>query len=233
MRTTLTHVPLEPDEVTAALASVNSEIDHLVGPLGLGASRSLSLYQASGFLAFILLRTAIWVAGIALIALGIVCLYLSDAVVTGWWQGTLDAFGVGFIVGGLIDVLAISGLTYVQERQRAEDERLSHLIAEAGRLSQQRRTPETADETLQILKNSIAEAERLSQQRRTPETAEEILQILKNSIAEAERLSQQRRTPETLKEALQILENSWPYLDQPRRDEVLRLLYLPPRPKDS
>ena len=51
----------------------------------------------------------IWIAGIALIALGIVCLYLSDAVVTGWWQGTLEAFGVGFIVGGLIDVLALSG----------------------------------------------------------------------------------------------------------------------------
>jgi hypothetical protein len=54
----------------------------------------------------------IWLAGFAVIAIGIVCLYLSDAVArTGsWWQGTLDAFGVGFIVGGLIDVLAITGL---------------------------------------------------------------------------------------------------------------------------
>jgi hypothetical protein len=65
-------------------------------------------------------------AGFALIALGIVCLYLSDAVVTGWWQGTLDAFGVGFIVGGLVDVIAISGLNQaiiainVQQGRRQE-----------------------------------------------------------------------------------------------------------------
>jgi len=49
-------------------------------------------------------------AGIALIGAGIICLYLSDAVVHGWWQGTLDAFGVGLTVGGLVDVLAITGL---------------------------------------------------------------------------------------------------------------------------
>jgi hypothetical protein len=53
----------------------------------------------------------VWRAGLALIAAGIVCLYLSDQVVQGWWQGTLDAFGVGFIVGGVVDVLAISGLS--------------------------------------------------------------------------------------------------------------------------
>ena len=60
-------------------------------------------------------------AGFALIAFGIVCLYLSDKVVTGWWQGTLDAFGVGFIVGGLVDVIAISGLNQainVQQRRQ-------------------------------------------------------------------------------------------------------------------
>lgn len=51
-------------------------------------------------------------AGVAVIAVGVVCLYLSDAVVHGWWQGTLDAFGVGFVVGGVVDVLALSGLTW-------------------------------------------------------------------------------------------------------------------------
>ncbi len=54
-------------------------------------------------------------AGLALIVIGAGFLYLSDAVVgTGsWWQGTLDAFGVGFIVAGIVDVLAINGLNQV------------------------------------------------------------------------------------------------------------------------
>jgi len=60
-------------------------------------------------------------AGLALIVIGIACLYVSDQVVHGWWQGTLDAFGVGFIVGGVVDVLAISGLN---QAIKAEDQRL-------------------------------------------------------------------------------------------------------------
>jgi hypothetical protein len=61
-------------------------------------------------------------AGIALIGAGIICLYLSDAVVHGWWQGTLDAFGVGFTVGGLVDVLAISGLNQALTRDQKRRE---------------------------------------------------------------------------------------------------------------
>jgi len=55
----------------------------------------------------------IWLAGLALITSGVVCLYLSDAVARpgSWWQGTLDAFGVGFTVGGIVDVVAISLIT--------------------------------------------------------------------------------------------------------------------------
>jgi hypothetical protein len=68
----------------------------------------------------LLSRELTWIAGVVLIALGIVCLYLSDGIVTGWWQGTLEAFGVGFIVGGLVDVLALSGLIGARERQRAD-----------------------------------------------------------------------------------------------------------------
>ena len=60
-------------------------------------------------------RGLIILAGVTLIGVGIVCLYLSDAVAaTGsWWQGTLDAFGVGFVVGGIVDVTAISLLNLV------------------------------------------------------------------------------------------------------------------------
>jgi len=67
------------------------------------------------------------VAGLAVIAVGIGCLYLSDAVVhQAWWQGTLDAFGVGFVVGGIIDVLAISALNavYAADQQRATEYQL-------------------------------------------------------------------------------------------------------------
>ena len=47
-------------------------------------------------------------AGLGLIVGGIVSSGLSDEVAKGWWQGTLQALGVGLVVGGLVDVLAIS-----------------------------------------------------------------------------------------------------------------------------
>lgn len=75
----------------------------------------------------------IWVSGLALIVAGILCLCLSGAVVQGWWQGTLDAFGVGFTVGGVVDVLAISGLN---QRVRAEDMRREAFNREAESILQ-------------------------------------------------------------------------------------------------
>jgi hypothetical protein len=74
-------------------------------------------------------------AGLALIVAGVVCLYLSDQVVTGWWQGTLDAFGVGFIVGGVVDVLAITGLNQAltgEQRQRENDLEASSILRAAN-----------------------------------------------------------------------------------------------------
>jgi hypothetical protein len=58
-------------------------------------------------------RKLILMAGFAVILAGILCLCLSAVVAArgSWWQGTLDAFGVGLSVGGLIDVMVISGLT--------------------------------------------------------------------------------------------------------------------------
>ncbi len=52
----------------------------------------------------------ILLAGIVLVSTGVLCLYLSDSVAHAgsWWQGTLDAFGVGFVVGGVVDATAIS-----------------------------------------------------------------------------------------------------------------------------
>jgi hypothetical protein len=54
-------------------------------------------------------------AGFAVIVIGVLCLCLSALVAApaSWWQGTLDAFGVGFVVGGVIDVLAIFGIERV------------------------------------------------------------------------------------------------------------------------
>lgn len=67
------------------------------------------------------------VAGLGLIVVGIVSLGLSDEVAKGWWQGTLQALGVGLVVGGLVDVLAISKLNQViqtaSKKQRDEDKR--------------------------------------------------------------------------------------------------------------
>jgi hypothetical protein len=69
-------------------------------------------------------RSLVWWSGFVLIAVGIGALTWSrllvsgsETPVTGWWQGTLQAMGVGLIVGGLVDVLAISGLNRVMLRR--------------------------------------------------------------------------------------------------------------------
>lgn len=84
-------------------------------------------------------------AGFIIIAVGIICLYLSDQVVTGWWQGTLDAFGVGFIIAGIVDVLAISALNQrikaENERIKAENERLQSLNQQAEQILRSEKDP--------------------------------------------------------------------------------------------
>jgi hypothetical protein len=57
----------------------------------------------------------ILLAGVVLLTVGALCLYLSGAAARSgsWLQATLDAFGVGFIVGGVVDVTAMSLLNYL------------------------------------------------------------------------------------------------------------------------
>jgi hypothetical protein len=69
----------------------------------------------------------IW-AGFILVLLGIGGLVWSHTLayasnptsIESWWEGTLQALGVGFIVGGLVDVFAVSGL---DARRRRDDDR--------------------------------------------------------------------------------------------------------------
>jgi hypothetical protein len=61
-------------------------------------------------------------AGLVLIVAGILCLCLSGVFVQGWWEGTLQAFGVGFVVGGIVDVLAISGLNQLAAQRQSDRE---------------------------------------------------------------------------------------------------------------
>ena len=60
-------------------------------------------------------QQVVLLAGFALIMVGVGCLFLSGMVAASgsWWQGTLDPFGVGFIVGGLVDVVAVSLLNWM------------------------------------------------------------------------------------------------------------------------
>jgi hypothetical protein len=76
-------------------------------------------------------------AGLALIAVGILCLSLSGAVARmgSWWQGTWQALGVGFIVGGLVDVLAISAMSrhataYQRALQHAVNDHASKIVSD-------------------------------------------------------------------------------------------------------
>lgn len=56
-------------------------------------------------------------AGLLLVGAGAFCLYWSEAVArTGSWsQNTFDAFGVGLVIGGIVDVLAVSLLNEAAE----------------------------------------------------------------------------------------------------------------------
>ena len=75
-----------------------------------------------------------WLAGFALIAVGILCLSLSGTVArTGtWWQGTWQALGVGFVVGGIVDVLAISAMSqFSSASQRRWNDEASAIVFRA------------------------------------------------------------------------------------------------------
>jgi hypothetical protein len=112
-------------------------------------------------------QSLVWRAGFALIVAGIVCLYLSDAVVSGWWQGTLDAFGVGFIVGGIVDVLAISGLTQAvtADRERQEADRDAQLMLDKLRIQVQGVVEEPSESWIEARRKMLAEARDLLERR--------------------------------------------------------------------
>ena len=76
----------------------------------------------------------VWLAGLALIVAGSLCLSLSAAVArTGsWWQATLDAFGAGLVVGGLVDVLVT---WWLNQRDKAENHRKQQAFDGLARFS--------------------------------------------------------------------------------------------------
>jgi hypothetical protein len=75
----------------------------------------------------------VWAAGGLLIAVGIGGLIWSHALTPGWWQDTLQALGVGFFVGGVVDVLAVSGIEQFQQRQDSNLRAVSILRAASPR----------------------------------------------------------------------------------------------------
>jgi hypothetical protein len=71
-------------------------------------------------------------AGVGVILAGILFLGLSAAVATAgsWWQSTFDAFGAGLVVGGLVDVLAISWLNRREQRKQQAATRQADFVLE-------------------------------------------------------------------------------------------------------
>jgi hypothetical protein len=88
-------------------------------------------------------RSLVFGAGFFLIVAGIGLLIWSHVLAAGanatanaWWVGTLQALGVGFAVGGLIDVLVITGLEGViraEEQRRKQANKLARAILESKR----------------------------------------------------------------------------------------------------
>jgi hypothetical protein len=76
-----------------------------------------------------------WLAALALIAVGVLCLSLSGAVARPgtWWQGTWQALGVGFVVGGIVDVLAISTMNqFASASQRRWNREAARIVKDAA-----------------------------------------------------------------------------------------------------
>ena len=71
--------------------------------------------------------TRIWLIGVALVVTGIACLCLSYLVAPqgSWWQGTLDAFGVGFVIGGIVDGVSMNLLADYMSRSAREREEVN------------------------------------------------------------------------------------------------------------
>jgi hypothetical protein len=79
--------------------------------------------------------------GLTLVVTGVMCLCLSGAVARdgSWWQATLDAFGVGFVVGGIVDVAVISLLNQflgegAVKQQEYQNRRAENLLGMYGRV---------------------------------------------------------------------------------------------------
>jgi hypothetical protein len=84
----------------------------------------------------LVIRSQVWfvLAGVVLLLAGIACLALSYRSTSQWWQGTLDAFGVGFTVGGIVDVLTIFLLNQsivIDEQRTQENNELARQILQS------------------------------------------------------------------------------------------------------
>jgi hypothetical protein len=108
-------------------------------------------------------------SGFVLIALGIVGLIWSHALASGanatahaWWVGTLQALGVGFVVGGLIDVLVISGLEGViraEEQRRKQANKLARAILHSkGGENERQEGLELLRESYELLDEDVRQA---------------------------------------------------------------------------
>jgi len=86
-------------------------------------------------------RRVVVAVGVVLFVLGVGALVWSyllahgaHALAQGWWEGTLQAMGVGFVVGGLVDVLAVTGLNRIvsaDDRRRQQLNERARLVVQA------------------------------------------------------------------------------------------------------
>jgi hypothetical protein len=90
------------------------------------------------------LNDPIWAAGLVLIMAGIGSLIWSYTLAAGpqaadsaWWQGTLQALGVGLIVGGLVDVLAVFALNRTVAQGERINDSFSKMLESAGQYPDQ------------------------------------------------------------------------------------------------
>ena len=108
-------------------------------------------------------RRLVWLSGFVLVVAGVLCLCLSALVVHEWWQGTLQAFGVGFVVGGVVDVLAISGLNQAitgEEKRRQYNFQARLLLGAPGDLADRGMLEDRARDAGYLLEESGGQIDR-------------------------------------------------------------------------
>lgn len=142
-------------------------------------------------------RRLVWWAGFVLIALGVGALVWSHQLSLApnpakneWWQSTWQALGVGLMVGGLVDVLAITGLNWASEAEDRRRKRVNEHVKDLLNYS----PPPSYDESQSLEVKALLASQILDHPQVVRDLDSDVLRDLKDAKAGERRHAAESRT---------------------------------------